>query len=149
MVPNLPYIKNLLQERKWKGSDLSRHMGISRSETNRFLNGKRNGGNKVISGLLRAFPEESVKTLFLLAETYPDVNLYRRTFAGKGQSTQSHHIMHSGSLACPCCGWHRLIDTGKRTRSRTISPNDPEHPDADYYQKCPRCGEQVGIKKIE
>ena len=29
------------------------------------------------------------------------------------------------SLSCPSCGWHRLIDTGNRTVSRTYSSGDP------------------------
>ncbi len=36
------------------------------------------------------------------------------------------------SLSCPSCGWHRLIDTGNRTVSRTYSPGDPGYACADY-----------------
>lgn len=49
-------------------------MGVSRAEANRLLNGTRIGGKKVIKGLLRAFPDESFDTLFILPEAYPFVN---------------------------------------------------------------------------
>ncbi|MCD8148871.1 MAG: helix-turn-helix transcriptional regulator [Clostridiales bacterium] len=42
--------------RHWSASELARQMGVSHSETTRLLNGKRMGGNKVISGLIKAFP---------------------------------------------------------------------------------------------
>ena len=74
MQPKLDYIRKLVRERKWSGSELARHMGISRAEANRFLNGKRRGGKKLIAGLIRAFPEESVETLFFLPHVPPDGN---------------------------------------------------------------------------
>ncbi len=64
MKPNVERIKELMAVRQWSASELARQMGVSRSETTRLLNGKRNGGNKVISGLIKAFPEESLETLF-------------------------------------------------------------------------------------
>lgn len=60
---NVERIKELMAVRRWSASELARQMGVSRSETTRLLNGKRNGGNKVISGLIKAFPEESLETL--------------------------------------------------------------------------------------
>ena len=64
MKPNVERIKELMAVRRWSASELARQMGVSRSETTRLLNGKRNGGNKVISGLIKAFPEEPLETLF-------------------------------------------------------------------------------------
>lgn len=75
MEPNLNYIRQLIRERDWSGSELARRMGISRAEANRFLNGQRKGGNKLISGLLKAFPTESLETLFILTPVYPNVNI--------------------------------------------------------------------------
>lgn len=75
MEPNLSYIRQLVRERDWSGSELARQMGISRAEANRFLNGKRKGGNKLISGLLKAFPAESIDTLFILTSMYPNVTI--------------------------------------------------------------------------
>lgn len=64
MKPNVDRIKELMAVRRWSASELARQMGVSRSETTRLLNGKRNGGNKVISGLIKAFPDESLESLF-------------------------------------------------------------------------------------
>lgn len=74
MKPNVERIKELMAVRRWSASELARQMGVSRSETTRLLNGKRNGGNKVISGLIKAFPEEPLETLFFLPTLYPNVN---------------------------------------------------------------------------
>lgn len=76
MKPNVESIKELMAVRRWSASELARQMGVSRSETTRLLNGKRNGGNKVISGLIKAFPEEPLETLFFLPTLYPNVNTY-------------------------------------------------------------------------
>ena len=64
MKPKVDRIKELMAVRRWSASELARQMGVSRSETTRLLNGKRNGGNKVISGLIKAFPEEPLENLF-------------------------------------------------------------------------------------
>lgn len=99
MEPNLQYIKKLLQKKKWKGSELSRQMGISRSETNRFLNGKRKGGNKLISGLLKAFPKESIETLFLLPALSPIVNNEVDNIS-KEKRTEIRHPQGNGIDCC-------------------------------------------------
>lgn len=72
MKLNVERIKELMAVRRWSASELTRQMGVSRSETTRLLNGKRNGGNKVISGLIKAFPEESLETLFFFAHIVPE-----------------------------------------------------------------------------
>lgn len=76
MEPNLKYIHQLVRERDWSGSELARRMGVSRAKANRFLNGQRRGGNKVIGGLLRAFPGEKIESLFILPQTEPIRNTY-------------------------------------------------------------------------
>lgn len=75
MEPKLDYIRKLVREHNWSGSELARRMGVSRSEANRFLNGERKGGNKLIGGLLKAFPEESLEKLFILPTMYPNGNI--------------------------------------------------------------------------
>lgn len=77
MVPNLDYIRQLVREHDWSGSELARRMGISRAEANRFLNGQRKGGKKLICGLLKAFPAERIDSLFILPYMYPNVNTLR------------------------------------------------------------------------
>lgn len=52
-------------------------------------------------------------------------------------------------LACPVCGFKRLVDADISTKSElreesTIKPGWK----ADYFAKCKRCGKQIGIKKI-
>ena len=77
MKPKIDRIRELMAVRQWSASELARHMGVSRSETTRLLNGKRNGGTKVISGLIKAFPDEPLETLFFLPSVYPNVNDYK------------------------------------------------------------------------
>jgi transcriptional regulator with XRE-family HTH domain len=74
MTPNREYIADLIRKRGWSANKLAMRMGVSRAEVSRFLNGKRTGGKKLIGGLLKAFPEESVEALFILPEVEPNVN---------------------------------------------------------------------------
>ena len=74
MTPNRSYITKLVNERGWSDSELARQMGISRAEANRFMKGQRSGGKKLMSGLLRAFPNETIDTLFILPTVSPVVN---------------------------------------------------------------------------
>ena len=71
MTPNRTYITKLVNERGWSDSELARRMGISRAEANRFMKGQRSGGKKLMSGLLRAFPNESIEALFILPSLSP------------------------------------------------------------------------------
>lgn len=73
MTPNRTYIMKLVNKRGWSDSELARQMGISRAEANRFMKGQRCGGKKLMSGLLRAFPNETIETLFIL----PTLSLIR------------------------------------------------------------------------
>ena len=75
MKPRVKRVKELMEERQWSASELARRMGVSRSESTRFLNGNRTGGNKVISGLIRAFPDEPMESLFFFFFFYPFVNI--------------------------------------------------------------------------
>lgn len=86
MEPKLNYIRQLVRERDWSGSELARQMGVSRAEANRFLNGQRKGGNKLISGLLQAFPGESLESLFILPVVEPIVNINRNILAYEARS---------------------------------------------------------------
>jgi len=49
-------------------------------------------------------------------------------------------------LRCPNCK-KRLIDEGSKTESKILIVNDEEDV-ADYYLKCERCKNLIGIKKI-
>lgn len=74
MSPNRTYITKLVNERGWSDSELARRMGISRAEANRFMKGQRSGGKKLMSGLLKAFPNESIEMLFILPTPSPISN---------------------------------------------------------------------------
>ena len=86
MTPNRTYITKLVNERGWSDSELARRMGISRAEANRFMKGQRSGGKKLLSGLLRAFPNESIETLFILPNTSPIGNNYAVLISDTPQS---------------------------------------------------------------
>jgi len=83
MEPRIDYIRELVRKREWNGSEFAREIGISRAEANRFLNGKRKGGKKLIGGLLQAFPDENLDTLFFLPCVYPNVNIGENVSANK------------------------------------------------------------------
>lgn len=74
MVPNRERVLELVREHDWSGGELARRMGVSRTEANRFLNGKRVGGKKTIAGLIKAFPEESLEELFIFPTVEPKNN---------------------------------------------------------------------------
>lgn len=64
MKPNIEYIKKEMELHRWTGSQLAMKMGISRMEVSRLLHGKRVGGKKCIGGLIKAFPDADLKSLF-------------------------------------------------------------------------------------
>ena len=52
-------------------------------------------------------------------------------------------------ISCPICGFARLIDSDENVKSELREEStitDGWHP--DYFQKCPQCKKQIGIKKI-
>lgn len=61
----------------------------------------------------------------------------------------SHLATHQRrrNIPCPLCGWHRLIDAGNRTNTVTFPPSHPCFEDADYFQKCCKCKNIIGISK--
>jgi len=56
--------------------------------------------------------------------------------------------MEKKTLFCPECG-RRLIDSNETTISELRSKKKiPVGWNADYFQKCWKCGEEIGIKKV-
>lgn len=52
-------------------------------------------------------------------------------------------------LCCPACGFKRLIDADFMIQSELIPEKEiPRGWVPDYYQKCPGCKNQIGIKKV-
>lgn len=104
MEPRLDYIRKLVQERNWSGSELARRMGVSRAEANRFLNGQRKGGKKLISGLIQAFSDEKLEALFILPRVEPKSNTicknepYKRNLAPYSSPHQASQCNAAGKL---------------------------------------------------
>lgn len=104
MKPRVERVRELMEAHQWSASELARRMGVSRSESTRLLNGKRTGGNKVISGLMRAFPDEPMESLFFLPEVYLNVNIkekcvsYEKPPDGPASVAIKHPDAHQ--LAC-------------------------------------------------
>ena len=66
MRPNIHYIKQLQNEKGWSNAQLAIKMGVSKAHDGRIFSGKRDAGNKVISGIVKAFPNEPLDKLFIL-----------------------------------------------------------------------------------
>ena len=95
MKPNLNRIKDLMQQQGWSSNELARRAGLSKSEVSRFLRGYRSGGNKMISGLLKAFEGETLQSLFILSSMSPNVNTYSKSVSLKGTwETVRHPASH-------------------------------------------------------
>lgn len=69
MKLNPEKIKLLMKENGLSQNKLSEKIGISKSMLSRCLNGKRGAGRKVITGLIKAFPNETLESL-----TIPEQN---------------------------------------------------------------------------
>ena len=95
MKPNVDRIKALMVVRGWSASELARQMSVSRSEITRLLNGKRNGGNKVISGLIMAFPDEPMESLFFFQTCTQMSTLTTITFLQRNHLTSISRFLSS------------------------------------------------------
>lgn len=73
----------------------------------------------------------------------------RKTIRVSKSAAHSGHrfrMANMVSIICPNCGFRRLIDTSRFTVSDTFVPGQNGYESADYYQKCSRCNEEIGIK---
>ena len=53
-------------------------------------------------------------------------------------------------LACPFCGFKRLVDAEQDTKSELCEESQIKPGwKPDYYAKCKKCGRQIGIKKVD
>lgn len=128
MKPKVDRIKELMAVRRWSASELAKQMGVSRSETTRLLNRKRNGGNKVINGLIKAFPEEPLENLFFLLAVYPIINANKDIVPVK-KSTDIHQPIpakhpDAHQLACTVNEDDGLVEIkqGKFITTLTVPP---------------------------
>lgn len=52
-------------------------------------------------------------------------------------------------LACPFCGFKRLVDSEQDTKSELCEESQIKPGwKPDYYAKCKKCGRQIRIKKV-
>lgn len=65
MQINQEIIQKKLKVNGWTQNELARRMDISKGTLSNVLSGRRGAGRKVISSLLRAFPEEKLENLIL------------------------------------------------------------------------------------
>lgn len=61
---NSSKLKELMRENDLSQNKLAIKVNVSKGTISRVLNGKRGAGRKVISGLLRTFPDETLESLF-------------------------------------------------------------------------------------
>lgn len=65
MVPRKEYILMLIEEKGWSLNQFASKAGVSGSTVSRWVNGSRGAGADLIGGILRVFPDENIKNLFI------------------------------------------------------------------------------------
>lgn len=70
--PNKEYIRLLINEKNWSHNKLAMKAGVSKTTISRWFNDKRGAGKGLISGILRAFPNEPIEKLFLMDRVEPN-----------------------------------------------------------------------------
>jgi len=65
MKLNKKIIVTLISQQSWAQNELTRRMNIRRGSLNNALNGRRGVGRKIIAGLLRTFPDESIESFII------------------------------------------------------------------------------------
>lgn len=61
---NSSKLKELMKDNDLSQNKLAIKVNVSKGTISRLLNGKRGAGRKVVAGLLRTFPDETVESLF-------------------------------------------------------------------------------------
>lgn len=102
MSLNISKIKALMQKNQWNSSELARRMEVSRSEVSRLLTGKRQGGDKIYTGLKRAFPDVPLDSLFYLPALYPIGNKNVKNISLKEQEPSYRVIKHPNAHQKAC-----------------------------------------------
>jgi transcriptional regulator with XRE-family HTH domain len=66
MIPNKEYILKLTRRKRWSYAELARQSGVSPTTICRWIKGDRGAGRCLITGFLKAFPEQKIEKLFFL-----------------------------------------------------------------------------------
>lgn len=61
---NSSKLKELMKDKDLSQNKLAIKADVSKGTISRVLNGKRGAGRKVVAGLLKTFPDETVESLF-------------------------------------------------------------------------------------
>ena len=72
MIPNRDYILKLAKQRGWNYAELARRSNVSPTTISRWMKGKRGAGRLLISGFIKAFPEEQIGRYFFLPSMSPN-----------------------------------------------------------------------------
>ncbi|MBM6859767.1 helix-turn-helix transcriptional regulator [Clostridium saudiense] len=65
MIPRKEYILKLIEAKGWSLNQFASKAGVSSATVCRWVNGTRGAGAELIGGILRVFPEENIKKLFI------------------------------------------------------------------------------------
>jgi len=63
---NATIVRNLCSRCGWSQNELAKRMGVSKGALSRAINGKCGAGRKMLSRLLRVFPDETVASIVVL-----------------------------------------------------------------------------------
>lgn len=65
MIPEKDYILMLIKDKGWTLNQFATKAGVSCATVSRWINGKRGAGADLIGGILRVFPDENIRSLFI------------------------------------------------------------------------------------
>jgi len=65
MKLNKDYIRELVFKQGWSQTEFAEKLGMSRAEVNRFFNGRRTGGSKLVGNIIRVFYNVPMNKLFI------------------------------------------------------------------------------------
>lgn len=74
MTANKEYIIELVNKNNWSQNKFAQKAGVSKTTISRWLHGKRGAGRRLMSGIIKAFPNEPLDKLFFLTKPLPNSN---------------------------------------------------------------------------
>jgi transcriptional regulator with XRE-family HTH domain len=67
MLLNVKYLETLIEKKGWSERQLAMKCGLSSATVSRIISGKRGAGTRALAGIMKAFPNEPLDKLFILA----------------------------------------------------------------------------------
>lgn len=74
MQANKEYVQELIKKHNWSQNQFARNAGVSKTTASRWLRGERGAGRRLMSGIIKAFPNEPLEKLFFLEKPSPNRN---------------------------------------------------------------------------